>query len=68
VPANADGGVEPLCGVYHAGALPLLRQFFAQGGRRVKDALREIPLRTVPAPPHILANVNTPEQWEAARS
>jgi molybdopterin-guanine dinucleotide biosynthesis protein A len=68
VPVHADGGVEPLCGVYHAGALPRLRTFFQAGGRRVKDALREIALRTVPAPERILANINTPEQWEAART
>ena len=68
VPVHADGGVEPLCGVYHAGGLPRLRAFFQAGGRRVKDALHEIALRTVPAPERILANINTPEQWEAARS
>jgi len=68
VPAHADGRVEPLCAVYHSGGLPGLRAFFNAGGRRVKDALREISLRTVPAPERILANVNTPGQWEAARN
>ncbi|MFN0105338.1 MAG: molybdenum cofactor guanylyltransferase [Bryobacteraceae bacterium] len=68
VPAQADGDVEPLCGVYHVDALPRLRQFFDRGGRRVKDALREIETRTVAAPERTLVNVNTPEQWEAARS
>ncbi len=67
IPAHPNGDLEPLCGVYHFGALPALRRFFDQGGRRVKDALREIPMRTVPAPERILANVNTPEQWEEAR-
>ena len=68
VPVHADTEVEPLCAAYHSSALPLIRQFFHQGGRRVKDALRQIDLRTVPAPEHILANVNTPEQWEAAQT
>lgn len=68
VPLHADGNMEPLCGVYHASALPGLRRFFGGGGRRVKSALRTIPIRTVPAPGHLLANINTPEQWEAARS
>lgn len=67
IPAHPNGDLEPLCGVYHAGALPALRRFFERGGRRVKDALREIPLQTVPAQERVLANVNTPEQWEAAR-
>lgn len=66
-PVHEDGGLEPLCGVYHAGDLEKLRAFFAGGGRRVKDALREIDVATVPALPGILRSVNTPEQWEAAR-
>jgi molybdopterin-guanine dinucleotide biosynthesis protein A len=68
VPVHDDGEVEPLCGVYHSSGLPGLRCFFGAGGRRVKDSLREIPVRTVPAPERLLENVNTPEQWEAARS
>ena len=68
VPAHADGSVEPLCGVYHAGGLAGLREFFNAGGRRVKDALGAITVSTVPAPERILANINTPEQWAAARS
>jgi molybdenum cofactor guanylyltransferase len=67
VPVHAGGGVEPLCGVYHASSVDRLRMFFRSGGRRVKDALQEIPVRTVPAPERILANVNTPEQWESVR-
>jgi len=68
IPAHANGDMEPLCGVYHSSALHELRRFFDSGGRRVKDALQTIPLRTVPAAAGILANVNTPEQWEAAKS
>lgn len=68
VPVHADGGLEPLCGVYHASDLPGLRRFFDGGGRRVKDALRAIDVLTVPADETALVNVNTPEQWEALRS
>ena len=68
VPVHADGSVEPLCGVYHAGSLARLREFFNAGGRRVKDALGAITVSTVPAPERILANINTPEQWAATRS
>ncbi len=68
VPMHDDGNVEPLCGAYHADALPQLRRYFDGGGRRVKNALRDIELRTVPAPERTLDNVNTPGQWEAARS
>lgn len=68
VPVHADGGIEPLCGAYHADALPRLRHFFASGGRRVKDALREVDVHLIDAPEPLLANVNTPAQWEAASS
>jgi molybdopterin-guanine dinucleotide biosynthesis protein A len=67
VPVRENGGLEPLCGVYHAGDLAGLRRFFDTGGRRVKDALREIGAATVAAPARLLENVNTPEQWEAVR-
>lgn len=68
VPVHADGGIEPLCGVYHADAFPRLRHFFAAGGRRVKDALREVDVHLIDAPEPLLVNVNTPAQWEAASS
>ncbi len=67
VPVHDDGEMEPLCCVYHASAAKRLRAFFDAGGRRVKDALQLVPVRTVPAPGRVLANVNTPEQWEAVR-
>jgi molybdenum cofactor guanylyltransferase len=67
VPVRADGELEPLCAVYRAAARPALEAFFAAGGRRVKDALRSIPVRTVPAEEGILLNVNRPEEWEAVR-
>lgn len=66
-PVHGDGGLEPLCGVYHRGDLAKLQAFFDGGGRRVKDALREIGVATAPAVEGVLINVNTPEQWEAAR-
>lgn len=66
-PVHADGGLEPLCGVYHLGDLDRLRCFFSAGGRSVKGALREIGVATVPALEKMLVNVNTPEQWKAAR-
>lgn len=67
VPVRADGEFEPLCAVYRAGARAALEAFFADGGRRVKDALRTIPVRTVPAEEGVLVNVNRPEEWEAVR-
>ena len=67
VPANADGSLEPLCAVYPSTAVTGVRQFFAGGGRKVKDALHAIDFRTIAAPPRLLSNVNTPEQWEAAK-
>jgi molybdopterin-guanine dinucleotide biosynthesis protein A len=67
VPAHPDGSLEPLCAVYPSTAITGIRHFFAGGGRRVKDALCEIEYRTTPAPAGLLLNVNTPEQWEAAK-
>lgn len=67
VSIHGNGALDPLCAVYPASAAGPLRQFFERGGRRVQDALREIEVRTVPAPARALTNVNTPEQWEAAR-
>jgi molybdenum cofactor guanylyltransferase len=65
VPVQTDGTLHALCAVYPESALGPLQAFFDRGGRRVQDALREIPFRTAPAPLRVLANVNTPEQWEA---
>jgi molybdopterin-guanine dinucleotide biosynthesis protein A len=67
VPVHADGGLEPLCGVYRAGDLAELQRFFDAGGRRVKDFLREIPVHGVAADEESLSNVNTPAQWEAVQ-
>jgi molybdopterin-guanine dinucleotide biosynthesis protein A len=67
VPVHADGGLEPLCGVYRAGDLAALQEFFDAGGRRVKDFLRTIVVEAVAADVVSLANVNTPAQWEAVQ-
>lgn len=66
VPSH-PGGIEPLCAVYQRAALPGLRSFFERGGRRVKDALREIETEPFYVEMEILTSVNTPEQWEATR-
>ncbi len=68
IPVHEGGATEPLCAVYHRGDLPALRSFFAGGGRRVRDAIEQISYASVPAAERVFANVNTPEDWEAART
>lgn len=68
IPVHDDGATEPLCAVYHRNDLPALRAFFDGGGRRVRDAIGQISYQSVPAAERVFANVNTPEEWEAARA
>jgi molybdopterin-guanine dinucleotide biosynthesis protein A len=64
VPAGASGRPEPLCAVYHRGALRGLSAAFARSVRKIAVALQEV--RTVTWPVSEVAyfqNVNTPEDW-----
>lgn len=68
IPTHEDGATEPLCAVYHRDDLPALREFFDGGGRRVRDAIARLAYHRVEAAERVFANVNTPEEWEAARA
>ncbi len=68
IPVHEDGATEPLCAVYHRDDLPVLRAFFDGGGRRLRDAIDKISYERIPAAERVFANVNTPEEWEAARA
>ncbi|MBM3766230.1 MAG: molybdenum cofactor guanylyltransferase [Acidobacteria bacterium] len=68
IPAHKDGATEPLCAVYHRDDLPALRAFFDSGGRRMREAIEKIPYHRVEAAERVFANINTPEEWEAARA
>jgi molybdopterin-guanine dinucleotide biosynthesis protein A len=57
-----DGTVQPLCGVYGPGVAPVIRERLNQGDRSVFGLLAALEIvEHVPADPHTLTNVNTPE-------
>jgi len=69
LPVGPSGRLETLCGVYRKSARAALETAFADGVRRVSEAVRSLPgLRTVPfeiSEVSIFQNVNTPEEWAA---
>ena len=63
-PAGPSGRPEPLCAVYHRGALPALEAAFANGARKASAALEEAGVAVLPFPEVLpFQNVNTPEEW-----
>jgi molybdopterin-guanine dinucleotide biosynthesis protein A len=66
VPVGPSGVPEPLCAVYHRGALSRLEAAFGAGERKVTAALRQIHSRMLPVGElAVFQNVNTPEDWAA---
>jgi molybdopterin-guanine dinucleotide biosynthesis protein A len=66
VAVDAQGRLEPLCAVYHASLLPLIRKALDEGRYTVHKLLEEIPVERVQAPlPELVRNVNTSEEWRA---
>jgi molybdopterin-guanine dinucleotide biosynthesis protein A len=73
VPESARG-LEPLCGVYHARCRPILAATFAQGVRKLMDALAGLNIEPVPESEWrqwdleglLLQNMNTPEDYKEA--
>lgn len=64
VPAGPSGRPEPLCALYHRGALPALQAAFQAGQRKVTAALAGLPAQIFPvAELSFFQNVNTPEEW-----
>jgi molybdopterin-guanine dinucleotide biosynthesis protein len=73
VPRHA-GFVQPLCAVYSRRALDSFRSFILSGGRRIFDVYPDLNTGFLDLddgrlgdPEEFFANVNTPEQLEAAR-
>ena len=70
VPADADGRVAPLCGVYPKAALEAVSRLLDAGERRPRALLERFPALVVgfeeyahlPGAPRLLRNVNTPEE------
>jgi molybdopterin-guanine dinucleotide biosynthesis protein A len=73
VPADAEGRVAPLCGVYPATALPTASRLLDAGERRPRALLDAFPSLLIrfeeyahlPGASHVLRNVNTPEEYRA---
>jgi molybdopterin-guanine dinucleotide biosynthesis protein A len=66
LPRGPDGLDQPLCAVYHRGALPALEQHFQLGIRKVTEALEGLSVkRLAVAELSVFQNVNTPEDWAA---
>lgn len=64
VPAGPSGRPEPLCALYHRGALEALESAFHAGQRKVTAALAGIRTEILPVKEvSIFQNVNTPEEW-----
>lgn len=65
-----NGRREPLVSCWHRDARPVVSRCLAQGERAVRTALDALPTAVVPVRPEEagwLANLNTPEDWEAWR-
>ncbi len=64
------GRLEPLVSCWHRDARPAVSRSLAHGERAVRTALAQLPTAVVPvalAEAGWLANLNTPEDWEAWR-
>ena len=63
-PAGPSGRPEPLCAVYHRGALPALEAAFSGGARKASAALEAVGAAVLPIQEiAYFQNVNTPEEW-----
>ena len=61
--AERGGIVHPLCAVYRANCLPLVRKALNAGQLRVLDVLRQLGVATLEI--SAMSNINTPQQWAA---
>lgn len=65
---RGDGRPEPLCAVYHRDCLPAVRQMLAAGELKVQSLLLRINALALTAGwVDELRNINTPEDWDAAK-
>jgi len=64
LPEGPSGQPEPLCAVYQKRIAGALEQRFAQGIRKITDALEAVAVARLPvAELKPFQNVNTPEDW-----
>lgn len=61
---RGPSGLEPLCAVWHAGALSRLRCALAAGTRKMKEVIAGLETHTFPVPDSaVFRNINTPQDW-----
>jgi molybdopterin-guanine dinucleotide biosynthesis protein A len=64
LPQSSDSRLHPLCAVWNRSAAERMADAVTRGVHAVKDAVRLLDYRTVPATDEErVANVNTPEEW-----
>ena len=66
VPRHPDGKIQPLAALYRATAQPKLAAVFAQGTRRVVDALGHLDIRWWDTDPAGFCSMNTPAEYAEA--
>ena len=64
---KSNRGWEPLCAVYHRHLLPEVERALNRKLLRMQDFVSAIDAQPWTAPDGLLANVNTPAEWEARR-
>jgi molybdopterin-guanine dinucleotide biosynthesis protein A len=73
---RVEGRVQPMYALYHVRCYPYLEEALEAGVRRVQDAINQVRVCIVDetelrrVDPELLSftNVNTPQEWEAARA
>lgn len=63
----ADGRLHPLAAAYRVTLLPTVEGLLGEGSRRMLDLLEVVRVRHVPAAASLLVNVNSPDEYAAAR-
>jgi molybdenum cofactor guanylyltransferase len=64
VSRDANGDLQPLCGVYHSDCLPVIESMVRRRDFKVRNLTSELRAEVLDAE-DIIANINTPEQWSA---
>ena len=63
IPVTPDGRLHPLCAAWNRSALGCVRDAVHRGVHTVREVVQSLSYRTIPAEDHVVANVNTPEDW-----
>jgi molybdopterin-guanine dinucleotide biosynthesis protein A len=66
IPRHPDGKIQPLAALYRASAQPKLAHAFAQGTRRVVDALAVLDVHWWDTAPEEFRSMNTPTEYAEA--